>query len=1328
MVKKNDGFRIVGIGASAGGLEAIEQFFSKMPSDSGTAFVIVQHLDPTAHSSMPEILSRFTKMPVQVASDGLKVQPDSIYLIPPSKSLEVRDGILYLREPAHPPGLRLPIDFFFRSLAQEKGPDAIGIILSGTGTDGTLGLKAIKEEQGTVFVQQPDSAKYDGMPRSAINAGLADFVLKPDQMPGKLIQFLNYSAINGDKFGAEAKDAAKPLQQIFAILRTSTGHDFSRYKVQTVRRRLERRMSVNQIKDISSYEQFLRGNEAETKALLKDLLISVTSFFRDPEAFEALKVHLKELLKQKAQESDLRVWVAGCATGEEAYSISIVVSECMWEVDKSLKVQIYATDIDVDALRIARAGNYPGSIVADVAPNRLKNFFTKQDNTYSINKEIREKVVFAPQDFIKDPPFSKMDLICSRNLLIYLESDIQKRLLPLLHYALKPGGVLFLGASETIGESRDLFTVLDKKWRIYQRREVVLAADRLRFPSSFAPSRAPSDGHVPIPAETRIPELAEKIFLDDYASTFAVIDDKYRLVYVRGRTGKYLEIASGQPSLSILEMAREGLRTELASAVYRATSEKKKVVKEGIHIRHNGSFQIVNLTVAPLTGPGVPPGFVMIVFQELEPPPGEANARPNTKNRKRDTELEEELKQTKENLQATIEELEATNEEMKSANEELQSNNEELQSTNEELDTSREELQSVNEELNTVNSELEDKNQLLSKVNDDLNNFVNRTDIAIILLDDDLKIRSYTPATSDVFNIRKIDIGRPLGEITSLLAYDKMVDDAQEVLRTIQPKVIEIQRKDGHWYNVRISPFRTAQNVISGLVMSLLDINEQKEAAGSLRETRDYLDNLFNYADTPIIVWDRDLKITRFNRAFERLTGRTESDMLGKKVDILFPRDKKREALKQVHRATIAGERWEAVEIPIQPIDGSVRTVLWNSATMFEANGKTPTATIASGQDITERKRAEEALRESEERFRALSETSPVGVGMSSADGLILYTNRSYEHILGYKRDELIGKKAVDLYWEPEDRNSWVGAMKDSGSVRNVETRLKRKRGTPVWVSINASPISYGDNQAVMGTIQDITERKQAEEKLLQRTGELEASTEALGASNRELESFSYSVSHDLKAPLRTMDGFSQAVLEEYSDKLDEKGQDYLNRVRKASQTMGQLIDDTLKLSRISKAEMYNGEVDVSDLAQTIIEDLKIREPERQAEITIVPGILANGDKPLLKILLQNLLENAWKFTGKRHVARIELGITEKNGEKVYFIKDNGVGFDMKYADKLFQPFRRLHSSNEFSGTGIGLATAQRVVRRHGGSIWVESEIDKGSTFFFTLNNKDQTK
>ncbi|MBI4296057.1 MAG: PAS domain S-box protein [Chloroflexi bacterium] len=952
-------FRIVGIGASAGGLEALEQFFTHVPSDSGMAFVIVQHLDPTRHSSMPEILSRLTKMTVHTATDAMKIEPNSVYLIPPDKNMGIQDDALYLHEVGQPRGLRLPVDFFLRSLAKEKGPDAICIILSGTGTDGTLGLRAVKAEAGTVFVQDPKTARYDGMPRSAIDTGLADFVLPPEKIPEKLVDFVRHYVANGTKISAVTEEIQEPTQQIFAILRSRTGHDFSRYKQSTIQRRLQRRMSVHSLHEVSEYARLLRDSEAEVKALLKDVLISVTSFFRDPEAFDVLKGKLCELVKGADQGSDLRVWVAGCATGEEAYSIAIIIAECMDEMEKHLPLQMYATDIDADALSAARAGVYPDNIAADITPERLKRVFVKENKHYRVKKEMREVVVFAPQDFIKDPPFSRMDLICCRNLLIYLESEVQKKILPLLHYALKPGGLLFLGTSEGVGEATDLFSVLDKKWKIYQRREVAVSPERLMFPAAFAPPlREPVTGQAAPLTEARVPELTEKIFLDNYAPTFAVVDEKYRLVYVRGRTGKYLEIASGQPSLSILEMAREGLRTDLASVLYRATSEKKTVVHEGVRVKYNGGLQTINLTVAPLAEHGIPSGMLMVVFQEVGTATTEAIAKP-ARGRRRTAKLEEELRLTRENLQSTIEELEATNEELKSANEELQSINEELQSTNEELDTSREELQSVNEEMMTVNAELSAKAEMLTKANDDLKNYLNRTDIAIIFLDKELKIRSFTPATADVFNIREVDIGRPLEEITSRLAYEKVVDDAREMLRTLGPKEIEVQRKDGHWYNMRILPYLTVENALGGLVMSFLDIDKQKQAAAGLRRLASVVED----SNDAIITHDIYGKILTWNRGAQQMYGYSEAEALKMSIYQLVPEAEL--AQSRSFLDDMRGKEVAALEVKRKAKDGRILDVLLTTTRLVDDHGRM-VGIAATERDITERKQAQQKLAEFE--------------------------------------------------------------------------------------------------------------------------------------------------------------------------------------------------------------------------------------------------------------------------------------------------------------------------------------------------------------------------
>jgi two-component system, chemotaxis family, CheB/CheR fusion protein len=1476
---RKQGFPVVALGASAGGLEALEQLFKLMPADSGMAFVIIQHLEPSTTSSMPEILSRFTQMPVAIAAEGLQVKPNSIYLIPPNKNMGIRNGVLFLEELKQPSEFTLTVDFFFHSLAGEKGPESIGIILSGTGTDGTLGLMAIKAELGTILVQDPTSSRYDGMPLSAVKTGLADFILKPEEMPRKLIQLGQLAASNKVKFETLVAEAGESLQQIFAILLARTGHDFSGYKKATILRRLQRRMSVNQISNIAAYVRFLQEEEKEANELLNDLLISVTSFFRDPEAFESLKTQLKEMIKAKTPGSDLRGWVAGCATGEETYSVTILISEILDEVKMRLQVQVYGTDIDLDALRTARAGLYPADITEEVSPERLQRYFVKEHNGYRIRKEIRDKVVFAPQDFTKDPPFSKMDLICCRNLLIYLESDMQKKLLPLMHYALKPGGMIFLGPSETVSESADLFSLLDRKWKIYQRRDIAVAPERLKFPTTFAPS---STGLFEEPerelAKTKIPELSEKVFLDKYAPTFAVVDEKYRPVYVRGRTGKYLELSSGQPNWSILEMAREGLKMNLSSALFRAAAEKKINIHEGISVKTNGDFQTINLIVAPFEEPGIPPGYLMIVFQET----GTTITKTGDtgKESEQTTELEQQLKTVRENLQTTVEELEATNEELKSANEELQSNNEELQSTNEELDTSREELQSLNEELTTMNSELRDKNDQLVQANDDLRNFLDRTDIAIIFLDEELKIRSFTPASCDVFKLRDIDIGRPLGEISSELAYDNVIGDAQEVLHTFQHKKIDVQSKDERWYTMRILPYRTLQNTISGLVLSFLDIDQQKRAVNELgnanmqlqealeerrkaerekayllKESNERLNDLQTLLDNAsVAIWiarePECLTITG-NKYANQLFGVQAGDNISKsaeqsEVALSYKAFRGSIELKpgelpaQVAAAT--GKPVFPYEIELVFEDGRRINMIIGAVPLLDANGQVR-GSVSIGTDITEQKKIENSLRESEGQANALIKYAPTGIYEIDFSGpKFISINEATLNLTGYTREEmfalgplgilddegkkvftdrirrqLAGEKLLDtveygirkkdgtlayivlnvafskvnphnalvIGHDVTERRQMEDELKASeGKYRNLFTNLtegfalcqiiidsngkptdyriqevnqawenltglsaSQVIGKPIkeiipsleqyWidnygkVALTGEPIrienynkftdrwyeisAYSPRKGYfVSLVQNITKRKKAEEVLQRYTKELEN-------ANKELESFSYSVSHDLRAPLRALDGFSKAVIDEYEDKLDEQGKDYLNRVRNASHRMSDLINDLLKLSRLSRAEMHFQKVDLSAVAQSIIKELQKTQPSRKAEIGISPGLIVKGDQALLTIALQNLLGNSWKFTAKCPQARIELGMTQQNGEKVYYVRDNGIGFDMKYRDKLFQPFQRLHSDKGIEGSGIGLATVQRVIRRHEGRIWAESEKGKGTSFYFTL-------
>ncbi len=1280
--------RVVGIGASAGGLEALEQFFSHMPADKGIAFVVVQHLDPTGHSSMPQILSRFTKMPTAVAQNGMRVEPNSIYLLPPSKNMGVRKGTLFLQEPAHQAGPRLPIDFFLRTLAKEMGSDAIGVILSGTGTDGTLGLRAIKAELGTVFVQNPDSARYDGMPRSAIDTGLADFVLKPGEMPEKLIHFIEHSAIHGARLGDAAEEALEPLKQIFAILRTRSGHDFSRYKRSTIRRRLQRRMSVHQITDLAGYAHFLRESEEEEKALLKDLLISVTSFFRDPEAFEALKKQVTDLIKSRAPGSDLRIWVAGCATGEEAYSVAIILRECLDELEKHLQVQIYGTDIDVDALQTARAAKYPGNIAVEVGPDRIRKFFIKENETFRVRKELREAIVFAPQNFIKDPPFSKMDLICCRNLLIYLESDVQKRLLPLLHYALKPGGILFLGPSETAGDSADLFQLAERKWKIYRRREVAVSAERLKFPASFAPGTHSAVGEtVRETNDLKIPELAEKIFLDSYAPTFAVVDEKFRLVYVRGRTGRYLEIASGQPTWTILEMAREGLKPELASALYRATSEKRKIVRDGLQVKTNGEYQTINLTVAPLPDGNLPSGLLMIVFQDASPALGEGKARQSAKSRRRAVELEDELRLTKTSLQTSIEELEATNEELKSANEELQSNNEELQSTNEELDTSREELQSLNEELTTLNAELQDKNELLSKANDDLKNFLNRTDIAILFLDEELKIRRYTPATSDVFHVRDIDIGRPLAEITSRLGYEGIVQDAQEVLRHLRPKEMEVRRREGTWFKMRILPYLTAQNVVSGLVMSFLDINEQKKGAEALTLLNQDLEEMARFPQenpNPTLRVDPKGVILTANPTCSKI------EAFPCRPGLTLPLRYK----KMVAEVIRTGSPLAA------DIEGQEHTFTLN----FVPGWKSGYVNIYTN-DITERRKAEIRLRKSEERYRFLFEN------LNSAVVLIepiweengrmgnfryLAANPAVKKHLGKSPEEMVGKCFSEVF-SGQKRNTVFDIYERvlcSGEPYNGEILLPALKRY-----FDLSVFRPAEGQLAL-SLTDIHERKIVEQTK---------------------DDFIGMVSHEIRTPLtKIIAAIATAGTQGISP---EEARRMLMRGTQSADHLGHIVTNLIELARFRSGRMVleREEYRIGEILRELVDSDPSGMLKKRITVHLPDGLpAARGDKMRVKLILTNLIDNAVKYS--QEDSEIMVSVRRAGEVLVIRVSDEGIGISAEEQSRVFQLFERIENRDRpVSGLGVGLIVCKHLVESLGGRIRVRSVPGRGSSFSFTI-------
>ena len=806
---------VVGIGCSAGGLEALEKFLTHVPPDSGWAIVVIQHLSPDHVSALPRLLQRLTPMRVAEALDGALIEPNCVYVIPPDKDLSLLHGKLRLLEQMSVNGLRLPIDFFLRSLANDRREKAIGVILSGMGSDGVFGLRAIKEKGGLTLTQEPASAQSDSMPRSAIDAGVADIVALPESLPARITDYLQHPAHDGGNPRSPRPDIVSGLDKIVILLRDRSGNDFSLYKSNTLSRRVERRMAVNQIASIDAYARYLRSNPQELDLLFRELLIGVTSFFRDPEVWDYLRTEaIPYLFAQHPGGKTLRAWVSPCSTGEEAYSLAMVFQEALAQCkpEASFRLQIYATDLDAEAIDRARRGHYPENICADVSAERLARHFVADDaGGFRISKSIRDMVVFAPQNIIADPPFTKLDLLCCRNLLIYFGAQLQERLLPLFYYALNPGGLLLLGSAESVGNFTNLFAPANAKARIFRRQEQTLLVADLDFPR-----RAPVEGDAPgkkLPPDRQenLGQLADQFIQQNWAPAAVLVNEDGDIVYISGRTGKYLEPAAGKTNINIYAMAREGLREAIAGVVLKALRVGQPIHLNKLRISSEGGTQIVDVIVQAIDKPEALRGRVLIVFKDVPTPSGQRRGRGKAVRNDDCAELMQELQQTREALQVTHEEMQSTVEELKSSNEELQ----------------------------TVNAELQAKVDDLTWVRNDMSNLLNSTEIATVFLNNEMKLRRFTTHATRLFKLIPGDVGRPLSHVVTDLDYPQLKDDANEVLRTLVFQEKSVSTHDGRWFRVRIMPYRTQDNVIDGVVITFTDITEIKQLEAVLRARGD---------------------------------------------------------------------------------------------------------------------------------------------------------------------------------------------------------------------------------------------------------------------------------------------------------------------------------------------------------------------------------------------------------------------------------------------------------------------------------------------------------
>lgn len=1088
----------VGIGASAGGIKALKEFFAKMPADSGMAFVVVLHLSQTHESNLASILQRETLMPVIKVTEPTRIEPNHVYVIPPAQGLEMVDSIVRLTKPQRVRGQRVAIDRFFRTLADSYGESAVAIVLSGAGEDGTLGIKKIKEENGFTIAQKPEEAEYEQMPKSAIKTGLVDCVLPVEKMPEKLLSLrdstedLNLTTDSDDALAPELKDA-NAFRDILTILRVRTGHDFSNYKQPTLLRRIARHLQIHELEDLSSYARLLRENTEEADFLLKNLLINVTNFFRDPHAFDVLESDvIPRMFAGKTAEDQLRVWVAGCATGEEAYSVGILLHEYASRFEDSPKIQIFASDVDDEAIAQAREGLYAEAIIDHVTPQRLKRYFVKEGRHFRVKKELREMILFAPHNVLRDPPFSKLDLITCRNLMIYLNRETQERLMQVFHFALHSDGFLFLGASETADNVPVLFSPLNKKYRVYLRRPTNPMAHTglsLPFHDKWQAKPAPPAARGGEQSYS-FNELHFRV-LEKYAPPSILINKEYDIVHLSENAGRFLQFAGGEPSNNLLKVVHPDLRADLRTALFTARQDGQTAEYRSLTVRIDGENRFVNLRVYPSDVPDAEGVYLLVIFEETEASETIADIEAIT-TRGKDGKgamdaltrhLEDELQRTKERLRMTVEQYDTSIEELRAANEELQAINEELRSATEELETSKEELKSVNEELTTVNTELKEKVEEVSHINADWQNLMHSTNIGVIFLDRNLRIKRFTSPVQEIFNVINSDAGRPLEHLTQRLDYKNFSEDAKQVLRSLLPIEREVKSENGQFFIARMLPYRTLDDKIDGVVLTFTDITERRRA----EEAKFFLASIVESSDDSVVTVDFNGKITSWNRAAESLYGYPAYEAIGKSLTKLTLPDNIREVLRNIDkikdsqtvevfdsiRLNKDGRQMnlEIVMSPVKDADGQVMGV----------------STIA--RDVTKRRTAEDALRESEERYRTLFTSMDEGYAVVEVlqdengawnDFLFLEVNPAFVKQTGMEYP--VGRTAAELLGTPNPH--WAQIY---GQVAETGEPLRFEEGEPVLgrvFDLYCFRLDGEGSRRVAVLFTDITARKQSEQAL----------------------------------------------------------------------------------------------------------------------------------------------------------------------------------------------------------------------------------------------------
>ena len=1403
---------LVGLGGSAGSIPALQTFFSHADADAGLVYVVVLHLSPEHESTLAAVLQHSTGMPVTQVKGKTKVEPNHVYVIPPGKQLEMTNGHLILSDLGRTPGKRVAVDLFFRTLADTHGPKSCAIVLSGSDSDGAIGVKRIKEMGGLTVAEDPNEAQFDSMPRAAIATGMVDWVLPVSEMPGRLVTYFRNEArvrLPGETeplpTGREEEkteaDDEMALREVLGFLRATTGRDFSYYKRATVLRRIARRMQVNSVLDLHDYLSFLGTHPEECGALLQDLLISVTNFFRDRAPFQELENNLSRLFEGKKSSDQIRVWVPGCATGEEAYSIAMLLTEKASRMESPPRLQVFATDIDEGALNAARDGAYPETIAADVSEERLRRFFVKEHQVYRIKRSLRETLLFALHDLLRDFPFSRIDLISCRNLLIYLNRSAQNRAFEVFHFALRPDGQLFLGSSESAEEAGSLFYPLDKKARLYARATVprpnlpsfsgqTTTARILRLQSAEPsvvsstippPTEAGSSSLPPVAARTGISwaELHLKM-IEQLAPPSVLVDQNDEIVHLSKNAGRFFQFSGGEPSTNVLRVVNPMLRVDLRSALYRAAQTRSTVELQGIPIELEGVASAVDISVRPIAD--VSPGYFLILFKDGGERPAEepAAAGAPTLPSAAVTHLEEELELVKGELRDTIEQFEIGSEELKSSNEELQAMNEELRSATEELETSREELQSINEELTTVNQELKSKVEEVSRSNSDLQNLMSSTNIATIFLDRELQIKGYTPAAVPLFNLIHSDIGRPLSDLKPRFEYPTLSADAERVLRDLSLVELEIHSSEGRWFLARLLPYRTTEDQIGGVVLTFIDITQRKQVEQALsRSEQNLTEELRSMSDlhemTMRVLNTSDLSSTLhevlaaatrlndtdlgsvhlFDPAENRLhlagTSGFGPEFAGEYGTIdpdrggAFARavkDNRRVVIEdyqsesgleqEARRAETLGYRAVLIT-PLKTRTGEllgIMSIHFRQPCLLEGKDLQRTDLYArQAADLIERKRAEEALRNSEERIRAIVNQATVGIGQLDLHGRILFVNPTLCDLLGQPESELLGKDVRELIptddWN--DARTAVQPLLEQGKSLEIERRYRRRDGSTIWASVSVAPArdAQGRLHSILVCAADITHRLEDQKALKQALEENKKARAEVEAAVVAKDRFLAILSHELRTPLTPV-LVTLGSLSRRTD-LSERVREGLDMIKRNVEIEAHFIDDLLDVTRISrdKFEIVRRPMDVHESIRHAIE---ISEPDLQAKQQRLTVSLdarehsINGDSARIGQIVWNVLKNASKFSPEG--SEIRLSSRNEADRILITISDPGIGIDPAALPHIFDPFVQGGDSvsREFSGLGLGLAISKATVDAHGGTFRALSAgPGSGATFTFSL-------